>query len=41
MGILKKLEEKDKSTSKKGAFLYQFEKKKYQQLVAKGFHFEL
>ena len=41
MNILKKLDEKDKSTSKKGAFLYQFEKQKYQQLVAQGFNFEL
>ena len=41
MGILKKLDEKDKSTSKKGAFLYQFDKKAYERLVAKGFNFEL
>ena len=41
MNILKKLEEKDKSTSKKGAFLYHFDKERYKELVAKGFNFEL
>jgi ADP-ribose pyrophosphatase YjhB (NUDIX family) len=41
MNILEKLEEKDKSTSKKGAFLYRFDKKKYANLTAKGFNFEL
>jgi len=39
MDILKKLDEKDKSTSRKGAFLYQFDKKKYKKLVAEGFNF--
>ena len=41
MNLLEKLPEKDKSTSKKGAFLYQFDKEKYQELVEKGFNFEL
>ena len=41
MNILEKLEEKDKSTSKKGAFLYRFKKNTYKKLVAKGFNFEL
>lgn len=41
MGILKKLEEKDKTTSKKGAFLYQFDKEKYEALSAAGFNFEV
>ena len=41
MDILKKLDEKDKTTSKKGAYLYQFDKKQYEKLVAKGFNFEL
>jgi 8-oxo-dGTP diphosphatase len=41
MNILEKLEEKDKSTSRKGAFLYRFDKKKYENLTAKGFNFEL
>ena len=41
MGILEKLDKKDKSTSKKGAFLYRFNKKKYEKLAAKGFNFDL
>ena len=36
-GLLTKMEEKDKSTSKKGAFLYQFDKAKYDQLLQEGF----
>ncbi len=39
MDILKKLTEKDKTTSRKGAFLYQFDKRKYNKLVKKGFNF--
>jgi len=39
MGLLDKLEEKDKSTSKKGAFLYRFNPEKYQELLSKGFYF--
>ncbi|HEU4552762.1 MAG TPA: NUDIX domain-containing protein [Chitinophaga sp.] len=41
MGILEKLEEKDKTTSKKGAHLYRFDKQKYEQLTRRGFVFEL
>ena len=41
MKILKKLDEKDKSSSKKGAYLYQFDKREYEKLLAKGFNFEL
>ncbi|NJK84614.1 MAG: NUDIX hydrolase [Bacteroidales bacterium] len=41
MGILQKLDEKEKKSSKKGAFLYQFDKRKYNKLVEKGFHFEI
>ncbi len=41
MKILEKLDVKDKSNSKKGAFLYQFNKEKYEQLSAKGFNFDL
>lgn len=41
MGFLDKLEEKDKSSSKKGAFLYRFNQEKYDQLVAEGFYFSL
>ncbi len=41
MNILKKLNEKDKRTSKKGAFLYKFDKKKYNQLLKKGYDFRI
>lgn len=41
MGLLEKLEEKDKSSSKKGAFLYRFNQEKYEELVARGFYFSL
>lgn len=41
MGILEKLEEKDKSTSKKGAHLYRFDKSKYEALTQHGFVFEV
>jgi len=41
MNLLKKLDEKEKKTSKKGAFLYRFDRRKYSRLVEKGFHFEL
>ena len=38
---LKKYEEKDKKNSKKGAFLYSFDKIKYKKLIEKGYHFEI
>lgn len=38
-GMLKKLGEKDHSTSKKGAFLYRFDKNKYRRLRNEGFTF--
>jgi 8-oxo-dGTP diphosphatase len=41
MNILEKLEAKDKSTSKKGAYLYRFDRKKYKKLQEKGFLFDL
>ncbi|MBN2214368.1 MAG: NUDIX hydrolase [Bacteroidales bacterium] len=41
MNLLQKLNEKEKKTSKKGAFLYRFDKRKYNRLAEKGFHFEL
>ena len=41
MGLLEKLEEKEKETSKKGAFYYRFNKDKYEELVSKGYHFEI
>ena len=40
MGVLVKLEEKDKS-SRKGAFLYRFDKRKYQKLVDGGYIFTI
>lgn len=39
MGFLEKLNEKDKSGSKKGAFLYRFNKDEYENLMKKGFSF--
>lgn len=41
MGILEKLDEKDKSTSKKGAHLYRFDKTKYSELTERGLVFEM
>lgn len=41
MGLLEKLNEKEKETSKKGAFYYRFNQKKYDHLVQKGFNFEI
>jgi len=41
MQILKKMNEKDKSCSKKGAFYYKFDKRKYDRLLRDGFHFNL
>lgn len=36
LGILQRLDEKEKSSSKKGAFYYVFDKKKYKQLEHEG-----
>lgn len=41
MDILEKLDTKDKSTSKKGAFLYRFDKRRYNKLLQDGFLFDL
>lgn len=41
MGILEKLEEKDKEGSRKGAYLYQFDKDKYDAMMNNGFNFEI
>lgn len=41
MGLLKKLNEKQKSGSRKGAFYYRFDKEKYDDFVSRGFHFEI
>jgi 8-oxo-dGTP diphosphatase len=39
--ILTKTTEKDKTGSKKGAFLYKFNKEKFDSFIAKGYNFEL
>jgi ADP-ribose pyrophosphatase YjhB (NUDIX family) len=41
MDILEKLEIKDKSGSKKGAFLYRFDRRKYNKFLEEGFLFNL
>lgn len=41
MGILEKLDEKEKETSKKGAFYFQFNKTTYETLREDGFYFNL
>ena len=41
MDLLVKSGKKDKSGSKKGAFLYRFDEDKYKNLVESGFLFEL
>lgn len=39
--VLKKLDEKDKSSSKKGAYLYTFDENNYQNLIESGYNFEI
>ncbi|MEI6864898.1 NUDIX domain-containing protein [Flavicella sp.] len=41
LDILTKLEEKDKTSSKKGAYLYKFNRKKYDKLADAGINFKL
>ena len=41
MGVLIKLEVKDKTNSRKGAFLYRFDKRKYEKLVDAGYNFTI
>jgi 8-oxo-dGTP diphosphatase len=41
MGILEKLNEKEKETSKKGAYYYRFNKDNYDKLELDGFYFNL
>ena len=41
MDILEKLDEKDKKSSKRGAFYYMFNKEKYDHLLEQGFYFSL
>lgn len=39
--VLIKLDEKDKSTSRRGAFLYKFDHKTYNKLMRSGYNFEI
>ncbi len=39
--VLQKLDEKDKASSKRGAFLYKFEDIQYQKLLKSGYNFEV
>lgn len=41
MDLLEKLEEKEKESSRKGAWYYRFDANKYQDLLKRGFNFEL
>ena len=41
MKILEKLDQKDRTSSKKGAFLYRFDPEKYENLKVRGILFEL
>ncbi|MDR1919347.1 MAG: NUDIX domain-containing protein [Tannerellaceae bacterium] len=41
MDILEKLDEKDKSSSRRGAFYYRFNKEKYDRLLEDGFYFSV
>jgi len=41
LDVLIKLDEKDMSTSKKGSYLYKFDKEKYEEKVLQGFSFKL
>jgi hypothetical protein len=41
MGIIEKLEEKEKETSKKGAWYYRFNEERYVKLDRNGFSFNL
>jgi len=40
-GILSRLEEKEKESSRKGAYLYEFDKLRYRELMKNGYTFEL
>lgn len=41
LNVLEKLDEKDRSGSKRGAFLYQFNYKNYQKMMESGYNFEI
>ncbi len=40
-GLLDKMDEKEKGSSKKGAFYYMFNKEKYRMFAEMGFHFQM
>ncbi|MEH6408707.1 MAG: DNA mismatch repair protein MutT, partial [Leeuwenhoekiella sp.] len=39
--VLKKLDEKDKTSSKRGAYLYTFDAENYKKLLQSGYNFEI
>ncbi|MGB7843034.1 MAG: NUDIX domain-containing protein [Salinimicrobium sp.] len=39
--VLIKLDEKDKTTSKRGAYLYKFDHRNYERLIKSGYNFEI
>ncbi|MBE7639329.1 MULTISPECIES: NUDIX hydrolase [Salegentibacter] len=41
LNVLVKLDEKDKSTSRRGAFLYKFDHENYQELLESGYDFKI
>lgn len=41
LNVLVKLEEKDKTTSRRGAYLYKFDEENYQRLLKSGYDFEI
>ena len=41
LNVLEKLDEKDRTTSKRGAFLYKFNYENYQKLLKSGYNFEI
>ena len=41
MNLLLKLDEKEKEYSRKGAYYYKFKKEKYDDLISKGYNFEI
>ena len=41
MNILEKLEEKERETSKRGAFYYRFNRERYRKFIREGSHFNL
>ena len=41
MCILEKLDEKERETSKKGAYYYKFNELTYKKLIQNGFYFNL